>query len=115
MLVLTVPGGPMSTFDREIGHRHHYTKSQAREVLSQAGFDVETIWLSGFPYFNLYRLAVILRGDRLSDDAKSAEAGGTTSKLAQAALVVFNFLFRFNMRNCPFGWQVVAIARKKHT
>ncbi len=112
-LVLTVPAGPMSQFDHEIGHRHHYTKAQAREVLMSAGFDVEATWLAGFPFFNLYRLAVVLRGARLSKDAKSAEHGGTTSKAAKIALAMFGFLFRFNLPNCALGWQVVALARKR--
>jgi len=112
-LVLTVPGGPMSTFDRYIGHRRHYTKALAREVLEQAGFDVETVWLAGFPFFNLYRLLVILRGAALIEDAKSG-AGNTGAKgLARIAMSVFAVLFKLNVRNSPFGWQIVAIARKR--
>src|SRR3990172_9395270 len=50
MLILTVPGGPISAFDRHNGHRRHYSEPLVRQTLSRAGFDVEQIWLAGFPF-----------------------------------------------------------------
>ena len=32
-LVVTVPGGPMSAFDRHIGHRRHFSPEDLREVM----------------------------------------------------------------------------------
>ena len=58
-VILTVPGGPMSAFDRHIGHRAHFTKASAPRVLEAAGFTVRTVVRAGFPFFNLYRLVVI--------------------------------------------------------
>ncbi|MEO0393003.1 MAG: class I SAM-dependent methyltransferase, partial [Pseudomonadota bacterium] len=54
-LVVTVPGGPMSAFDKHIGHHRHYTPSLLRQTLTDAGFDVELAGGAGFPFFNLYR------------------------------------------------------------
>lgn len=110
ILVLTVPGGPMSRFDRHIGHRRHYTRRLAGEVLEQAGFTVERVMRAGFPFFNLYRLVVILRGERLIADVESHgehAAGG----LARAVMAVFGALFRLNLTDSVLGWQIVALAR----
>ncbi len=113
LLVLTVPGGPMSKFDHHIGHRRHYDKHSVRQVLTEAGYHVERIALCGFPFFNVYRLFVILRGNRLISDVEATEGHGTTSSLARIVMAIFGLLFRANLSNFPLGWQVLAIARKK--
>lgn len=110
-LVVTVPGGPMSAFDRHIGHRQHFTRESISRMLAEAGFTVEQVWLSGFPFFNLYRLVVILRGERLADDVEAGHRG-FFSQLADAVMAVFRGVFRLNLVNSPWGWQVVAVARK---
>ena len=111
-LVITVPGGPMSAFDRHIGHRRHFSDQSVRQTLADSGFAVEKVWLAGFPFFNLYRLLVILRGRRLIADVESGNGGGAASGLARMAMSAFRLLFKFNLRSSPFGWQIVAIARK---
>ena len=110
-LLVTVPGGPMSAFDRHIGHRQHFGRRTIRAVLEQAGYSVETTYLAGFPFFNIYRLLIIARGERLARDVetRSASAG---SRLAIAVMKLFRILFYANLRDSPFGWQVVATARK---
>jgi SAM-dependent methyltransferase len=112
LLVLTVPGGPMSTFDKHIGHRQHFTDAKVRAVLGGAGFLVEDVRLAGFPFFNLYRLLVILRGAKLIADVESSDGEGAASGAARIAMSVFSYLFRFNVRSASLGWQVVATARK---
>ena len=110
-LIVTVPGGPMSAFDHHIGHRKHFDPGSIATVLKLAQFSVESIQLAGFPFFNLYRLIVILRGRKLIDDAK----GGPSRRRGALALLVmrvFRFLFNWNTGDSPFGWQVVALARK---
>jgi hypothetical protein len=111
-LVVTVPGGPMSAFDRHIGHRRHFTRDSISRCLAAAGFTVERVYLSGFPFFNLYRGVVIARGEKLADDVNAGQ-GGFSAWLAGAVMAVFRGLFRLNLRNSPFGWQVVAVARKR--
>jgi hypothetical protein len=111
-LVVTVPGGPMSAFDRHIGHRQHFTRKSITQVLEAGGFAVEKTYLAGFPFFNLYRLAVILRGESLVKDVDHTRPARTVTRLANCVMALFRGLFRFNLLNSPFGWQVVAVARK---
>ena len=109
-LVVTVPGGPMSEFDKHIGHRQHFTRASIARVLEDGGFTAERVHLAGFPFFNLYRAAVIARGKKLVADGESK--GAAASVASSVALAVFRFLFHFNLSDSPFGWQVVAVARK---
>jgi 2-polyprenyl-3-methyl-5-hydroxy-6-metoxy-1,4-benzoquinol methylase len=109
-IVVTVPGGPRSAFDRHIGHRQHFRPSTLRSLLEAAGFDVEYVARAGFPFFNLYRLAVIARGRRLIADLESGDGrghGGTQG----AVLAFFERAFRLNTQSSPFGWQMVAVGR----
>jgi hypothetical protein len=96
----------MSAFDRSIGHRRHFTPASLSALLVQSGFRVERAERAGFPFFNLYRLAVIARGNRLASDL---EAGSST---AGAAMSMFDRLFRLNLDRSPFGWQIVAVATR---
>jgi SAM-dependent methyltransferase len=111
-IVITVPGGPMSAFDRHIGHRRHFDRESIAAVLNAAGFMPEQVYLAGFPFFNCYRALVIARGARLARDVES-EAGGAAGKLAGFAMDLFRPLFRLNLADSPFGWQVVAVAKKR--
>ena len=111
-LIVTVPGGPMSAFDRHIGHRQHFTRESIGRVLSDAGFDVERVYLSGFPFFNLYRCVVIARGEKLAADVDRGGRGWSRA-LADATMAAFRGLFRMNLTDSPFGWQVLAVARKR--
>ena len=110
-LIVTVPGGPISAFDRQIGHRQHFDRGAIRVILERAGYTVERTFLAGFPFFNLYRLLVIARGGKLANDIKSGP-GGPPARLALIAMKLFRALFHANLRDSPFGWQVVAVARK---
>ena len=107
VLLVTVPGGPMSAFDRHIGHRKHYGPKELRRLLERAGFEVERVTGAGFPFFNLYRLVVILRGRRLVAEA----AAGETSIPARLVMAGFGFLFNLNLDASRWGWQTVAYAR----
>lgn len=102
-LIVTVPGGPMSPFDRHIGHRRHYRGEDLGELLERAGFHVEGAHGAGFPFFNLYRRVVIARGSKLiSDVAKEP------SLAARMAMDAFDGLFRWNLGTR--GWQTIAVA-----
>ena len=105
-LIVTVPGGPMSAFDRHIGHRRHFTAKSMRSLLEHAGFVVERSTRAGFPFFNLYRLILLLRGERLVDDV----ARGAGGRPARVAMRIFGLLFRLNLTRSPWGWQVLAAA-----
>jgi len=104
-LIVTVPGGPMSQFDRHIGHRKHYRPDELRALLERTGFRVESAHGAGFPFFNLYRRVVIARGSKLIGDVASEP-----SLAARIGMRGFDELFRWNLKTC--GWQTVAVARK---
>lgn len=106
-LIVTVPGGPISAFDRHIGHRRHFTVESTRALLERAGFVVDGAARAGFPFFNLYRLIVLLRGKRLVDDV----AQGAGPRPARLAMKIFGVLFRVNLTSSPWGWQMLASAR----
>jgi SAM-dependent methyltransferase len=104
-LVITVPAGPMSAFDRHIGHRAHFTPVRLEALLKEAGLEVRTLHGAGFPFFNLYRLTVVARGQKLINDA-----GGELPLAARAAIWAFTRLFRLNKVETLRGWQLVAVA-----
>ena len=106
-LVITVPAGPMSAFDRHIGHRAHFTPERLRTLLRDAGFEIAALDGAGFPFFNLYRLMVVARGRKLIDDAGSTNGLPLT---ARAAIRTFSWLFRLNASESQRGWQLVAVA-----
>jgi len=110
-LVVTVPGGPRSAFDRHIGHRRHFSASDLRGALSDAGYSVDRVLRAGFPFFNLYKLAVIARGRRLVSDVAGRAPGAAPSTLEKLATGLFDAGFRHNRDDFPIGWQMVAVAQ----
>jgi SAM-dependent methyltransferase len=108
-LVITVPAGPLSAFDRHIGHRRHFTPESLESMLRAAGLDVLSLSGAGFPFFNLYRLAVVARGTALIRDA-AGEHGEHLPMRARAVIRLFATLFRFNLDQGRRGWQLVAVA-----
>jgi len=106
-LVVTVPGGPISAFDRAIGHRGHYSRDRLAAEMARAGFAVETAAAAGFPVFNLYRTLVLLRGRRLADDI-----AGAPGVLARAVMAPLRWLMPLSLDDSPWGWQIVGAARK---
>ena len=106
--MVTVPGGPRSAFDRHIGHRRHFTPAALRSLLSGAGFDVERVTRAGFPFFNLYRLAVIARGRKLIEDLESARRPTRAAGPGGRAGVLRPRPSASTWLRTPFGWQLVA-------
>jgi hypothetical protein len=102
----------MSAFDRHIGHRRHFDEKSITAALKSAGFLTERVRLVGFPFFNLYRLTVILRGKKLIDDVKVGTTHKRPNPLAVLVMRMFRFLFHLNVSDSPFGWQVIALARR---
>jgi SAM-dependent methyltransferase len=108
MLVVTVPGGPMSAFDRHVGHRRHYATEDLSSLLEANGFEVLECGGAGFPFFNLYRRTVIARGKRLVTDLDATRG---VSLPARAAMGVFNRLLAASPTRGRRGWQLYAAAR----
>jgi SAM-dependent methyltransferase len=108
-VAVTVPAGPMSAFDRHLGHRRHFDRARLRATLLEAGLDVDSLRGAGFPFYNLYRLVVVARGERLIGDL----VGDDSRELplsARAAMQLFSWLFRYNASKAGPGWQLVAVA-----
>jgi SAM-dependent methyltransferase len=108
VVLITVPGGPMSAFDRHIGHRRHFTNPELKSLLELAGYQVRAVWGAGYPFINLYRRVVIARGQKLVDDASKPDT--PMSPLVRLVMAVFGVLFRFNLSHSKAGWQRLAVA-----
>ncbi|MCU1293800.1 MAG: Methyltransferase type 12 [Bryobacterales bacterium] len=111
-LMVTAPGGPMSMFDKHIGHRRHFRAADIEALLRQAGYEPKWASGAGFPFFNLYRCVVILRGKKLIEDVR-VQKDKPISSAANIAMNIFQFLFRFNSDSSSWGWQMVAEALKR--
>lgn len=111
-LVVTVPGGPRSAFDRHIGHRRHFSAARLRTLLETNGFEQITVRGAGFPFFDLYRLVVITRGRRLIADVEQTSGTSLEAGASGAALRFFDRAFRYNLDSSPFGWQMIAEAHR---
>ena len=111
LVIVTVPGGPMSAYDRHIGHRRHFTPETVRTVLQEAGLEVEFAAAAGFPFFNLYRLAVLARGTSLVERAK-VQSVDNLSFPEELVLSGFRRLLRWHHARGRWGWQIIACARE---
>jgi len=109
-IIVTVPSGPLTAFDISIGHRRHFDESYLSDVLRAAGLTDLQVRRVGFPFFNLYRFVVRIRGNRLIHDVQTFSLA--KSSLSRFVLSTFSFLLRFNFRFLPFGYQLIATARK---
>ena len=49
-LIVTVPSGPLGPASRAVGHVRHYTRSDLREKLEEAGFHVRELRAWGTPF-----------------------------------------------------------------
>lgn len=109
-LVVTVPAGPMSAFDRHVGHRKHYSADTLSGECREAGWRVEVLQRAGFPFHTLYRLMVLARGEAAVDDSKG-RSGAASGALSTLAFKTFDALNAFNSGDAPLGWQFVARLR----
>lgn len=106
-IVITVPAGPMSAFDKHIGHRRHFDRGRLAGLLEGAGYEDVDVRGAGFPFFNLYRLTVVARGKALIQDAGAQDEGRGLPASAQAAIRAFSTLFKLNSPSSNLGWQLV--------
>ncbi|MGA9112885.1 MAG: class I SAM-dependent methyltransferase [Candidatus Dormiibacterota bacterium] len=110
-LVVTVPGGPRSEFDLHIGHRRHYDPGALGRLLEDTGFEGVVTFGAGFPFFNLYRLAVVARGRRLIEDVAVHDEDSSLSASVRITMRAFDHLLRLNLDGTPWGWQIAGVAR----
>jgi SAM-dependent methyltransferase len=110
ILLVTVPGGFRSAYDKHIGHRQHFSKASLKKSLLEAGYQNIQIYRAGFPVFNLYKILTIIAGKRLIKTASKLD--GQNSKVTSVISKAFNALFIVTVSDSPFGWQLIATARK---
>lgn len=111
ILVVTVPSGPRTAFDIHIGHRRHFDKKSLKDLLENNGFTNVTVYRYGWPFFNLYRTMVLIRGKRLIEDVE--EGSVTDSVLTRLLAKFFSIAFKTNIRSRLVGWQLVATCTVK--
>lgn len=111
LLIVSVPSGPRTAYDKHIGHRQHFNRSSLEELLTDSGYSVLEVTRYGWPFFNLYRLIVLLRGKKLIDEVASNSIND--SKMALLISRVFDSLCRFNISSRYVGWQLIAICQKQ--
>jgi 2-polyprenyl-3-methyl-5-hydroxy-6-metoxy-1,4-benzoquinol methylase len=109
-VLVTVPGGPMSAFDRHIGHRRHFDRDSLARVIADAGLEVESVRGAGFPSFNVYRWLIVALGDRVVD--ASPESDRPPGLAARAAARCFDTAFRINRGGRRLGFQMIAVAHQ---
>ncbi len=109
-LVVTVPGGSMSVFDKRIGHRRHYTPDDLLATFVRAGLRPALVGGAGFPFFNLYRKVVIARGEKLAADI-STDAG-LLRVAARGAMLGFRPLLAVSLPRSPWGTQIIGVAHE---
>jgi len=107
-LVVTVPGGAMSAFDRHIGHRRHYTPELLEQTFVEAGLECIMVGGAGFPFFNFYRWFVVNRGEKVIDDVFAS--GGKLTLSARLAMLAFRPLLAISLPRSPWGTQVFGVA-----
>jgi len=105
----------MNAFEKSIGHRQHFRPDTIAQVVTSAGLRVLKVQRAGFPFFNLYKIVGYLMGNKIREGAEKSSGGGGPSGIMRLALKVFDLLFRFNLENTPFGWQLVLLAQNRPT
>ncbi len=109
-LIVTVPSGPRTAFDKHIGHRKHYTPTTLTTLLKQSGYESVIVKRYGWPFFNLYRLMVLIRGRKLIVDVEKKSIAD--SNAAKLFAKIFTKAFKVNVSNKYFGWQLIAVCTK---
>lgn len=105
-LVIAVPGGPISAFDRLVGHLRHYTDESPRELLQRAVFRSVEVRKYGFPSFDLYRLLVVSLGNRLI--VKYERPIGWSKRVL---MFIIRISFSCNSTTGKRGFQLVPVAQ----
>jgi len=103
-VVLTVPTGATTAFDRMIGHHRHYTLAELDELCSDADYRTVRAYRWGFPFFSLYRTIAWMLGDR-ARAARPTDHG----LLGRSATGLMYASFFLCVKSQRIGRQVVAV------
>jgi SAM-dependent methyltransferase len=104
-IVMTVPSGAMTPFDRAIGHVRHYDLQSFAELIEREDLRVARIYRWGFPFHSIFRAAVgVFRV--VPSQCTDAHFG----RLTAVAFRILHWLFFFNLKSRRWGRQLVAVA-----
>ena len=103
-VIITTPTGPMTPYDRAIGHVKHLTLSELEVCCSQAGYETVRAYRWGFPFHSLYRIIVGLLGENVSSLMPTER-----SRLGHLTLSAITAIFYCNMKSRSLGRQIVAV------
>jgi cyclopropane fatty-acyl-phospholipid synthase-like methyltransferase len=109
IMIVTVPAGPISKFDRFIGHYRHYSKASLKIELEKANFEVIELQQIGFPVVNLVRIWCLIKGDKVVKSLTTPNSI-VDSNLGKIIVRILSLTFHFNSK---FGWQLIATAKVK--
>ncbi len=108
ILFLSVPSGPIFSFDERVGHLRHFAKKDLERLLKEAGFTGVRVWKFGFPFHTIYKSLVHFFSTERQQTMMDLEPKGFL-KIAFLSLVYF--LIRISV--VPFGgFQIFASARR---
>ncbi len=117
-LILTVPGGRMSRFDKVIGHYRHYRPRDLERLMRTNRLETERVLAWGFPFHNVYRTAVRVAsvatipssGKPKPDKGQSGVVSGVLGQAYTLFGKALKPLFYFNLPR--WGEQMIVIARR---
>jgi 2-polyprenyl-3-methyl-5-hydroxy-6-metoxy-1,4-benzoquinol methylase len=109
MFFLSVPSGPMTAYDKAIGHQHHYTVQEIKTMLESESFVDVNVQSWGAPFHTLYR-ELVRAASRKVMNKKSADPNRFFFPYWIGSKV-FNVLFYLNYFN--YGYQIFGYGYKK--
>ncbi len=108
-IIITVPAGPISKFDKFIGHHRHYTKKSIIGLIENSNLEVVGVTQIGFPIVNIVRIWCLIRGDKLIEDLRNRRSKNFNPVIN----LVLKILTPLSHINSPLGWQLIAVAKLK--
>jgi SAM-dependent methyltransferase len=105
-LFITVPCGPLFEIDRRVGHTRHFTAEEIENALKDSGFKDIKIQRWGFPFFNIYKYAINMFPNRMSESFLSSRYGLKQKIVASAVYASFKLCLPY------WGYQLLAYAMR---
>jgi SAM-dependent methyltransferase len=105
-LYLSVPAGPIFSFDRRLGHLRHFHSTDLKSLLKDAGFDQIVIHRHGFPFHCIYKCLVHFFPESRQASWMEMRPKSPLAKVSLALLYALLLLSRLP------GWQIYAEAKK---
>jgi len=106
-LFISVPCGPLFEIDRRVGHTRHFKAEEISTALTDSGLKVVRLQQWGFPFFNLYKHAINISPDQMSESFLSSKKYGIKQKIVSSATYA-----AFRLCLPWWGYQLFVIASR---